>query len=154
MYKGDIANEITRARVGVMFEGLLMHKREEPEAKKKRWWSRDDEPKFDDAWIEREVRRWAPNDLPLKSVQRMWKDGIAVDIYTYYDPLFKEHIEHWLARKGIHSNVFCYDDVEHLSEDLRYDRSVHTMFTSYEQDAAAIGWHRVTVVSPDGQIGY
>lgn len=157
MYKGDIANDVTRSRVAVMFEGLLMHKREEPETKKKkrRWWPfGDDEPEYDDTWIEREVRRWAPNDLPIKSVQRMQNNyNWGVDVYTYYDPIFKPHIEHWLSRKGIHSNVFCYDDVTHLAEDLRYDRSVHTLFTSYERDAHVIGWHRATVVNPDGQIG-
>jgi len=141
------------------FEGLLMTVQPVPEETIKRhWWHRPpkiEEPVVDDGWVTAIARRWRPNELPLKSVIHMTtKLGVGVEVYTYYDPIFVPVIEHWLARKGAHVNVHSYDGPEHLIEDLKYNRDVHTYFTPYENDAALIGWHRATVVLPDGTFGF
>lgn len=146
------------------FEGLLMTPQPEPEPEvseeRRRWWQRKKEdPKFepileDDNFVRREMRRWKANEMPLKSVIHMTQQlGLGVEVYTYMDVAWNEAIEHWLARKGAVVQVHHYDDVQHLVEELRFNRDIHTYFTPYESDAAIIGWHRATVVNPLGTFG-
>lgn len=127
------------------------------EEEKKGWFRRrkEEAPLSDDDWINRVVRTWRVNEMPLKSVIHLVDQlHINVEVYTYMDVSFQEPIEHWLARKGATVQVTCYDDLAHLAEDMRYNRGVHTLFTPYEQDAKVIGWHRATVVNTDGTFGF
>ncbi len=159
MEKNDIAPFYTNT-IACWFEGLLMTPRFEPEKEKKRKLfsfrkEEEDQPLTEERYIQAAVRSWQPNELPLKSVIHLTNQlSIGVDVYTYLDPIFHEAIEGWLARKGAHVNVYHYDDVDHLWSDLKYNRDVHTLFTPYEEDARKIGWHRVTVVNPDGTFGF
>lgn len=150
MFKGEIGDEF-RQHVAVMFEGLLANVSDEIiTEQKKHWWSRTATvPQTEDEWVAAEVRRWRPNELPIKNVIDLTqRQGIGVDVYSYYDPVFKDHIEHWLARKGAHCNVYCYENLEHLASDFRYDRGIHTLFTPSEEDAGYLGL-RACVVGPN-----
>ena len=158
--EGNDIGVTVHKHIACHFEGLIMTPLAEPEPveEKTRFWQRKpkDMPIIDpDSFVQREMRRWRPNELPLKSVIHMTtKLGIGVEVYPYYDPAWHEVIEHWLARKGANVQVYHYDDITHLAEDLRYNRDVHTYFTPYENDAAILGWHRATVVRPDGTFGF
>lgn len=139
-----------------MFEHLIMEPAPEPEEKKGLFgFRRKREEELSEAeWVKRQMRRWKPNDLPLKSVIHLTtKLGIGVEVYTYMDPLFAPYIESWLARKGAVCQVYAYDDVNDLKQDFKYNRDVHTLFTPSEEDAAILGM-RTTVVNPEGTFGF
>lgn len=160
--EGNDIGVTVHKHIACHFEGLLMTPLAEPEVVEEKGFfskfrKKDQGPKIvdDDSYVQREMRRWRANELPLKSVIHMTtKLGIGVEVYTYYDPAWHEIIEHWLARKGASVQVYHYDDITHLAEDLRYNRDVHTYFTPYEQDALILGFHRATVVRPDGTFGF
>jgi hypothetical protein len=140
-----------------MFEDLLMRKNRIPVKEESSRWTlfrrKREEDMTDEEYIQREVRLWRPNELPLKSVIHMInKLGIGVEVYTYMDPMFVPAIEHWLARKGADVQVFAYYDVDELYEDFKYNRDVHTFFTTSEEDAKRLGI-RSTVVKSDGTFG-
>lgn len=140
------------------FEGLLMYTADPENEPTRRWWQRKRhvEPITEgDEYVRGIVRRWRPNEYPLKSIIHLQERlGIGVEVYTYYDPSFVPEIEHWLARKGAHCQVYAFDSLRDLQDEMKYNRAVHTLFTPYEDDAKAIGWHRATVVNPDGTFGF
>ena len=80
--------------------------------------------------------------------------GLGVEVYTYYDESMVPVIESWLSRKGIDTTVYAYRSVRELLDDFKYNRDVHTLYTPYEDDAKIVGWHRATVVLPDGTFGF
>ena len=163
MEGNDIGVTVHR-HVACWFEGLLMHtiSNDDMEDERKRnrlaFWRRKKqvEPITEgDEFIRGMVRRWRPNEMPLKSIIHLTERlGIGVEVYTYYDPAFVPEIEHWLARRGANVQVYSFDSIRDLQDEMKYNRAVHTLFTPYEDDAAAIGWHRATVVNPDGTFGF
>lgn len=163
--EGNDLGETVHQHIACHFEGLLMMPQPEPEPEEgavaRRFWQRKTkEDEFapvvsDKEFIAREMRRWKVNEMPLKSVIHLSRKlMIGVEVYTYMDPAWHETIEHWLARKGAVVQVYHYDDVVHLAEDLKLNRDVHTYFTPYEEDAKIIGWHRATVVNPLKTFGF
>lgn len=136
-----------------MFEGLIVTIQDPEEAPRKKWFQRDSHI-TDDKDIAAIVRRWRPNDLPLKSLYHLVNQlRIGMEVYTYYHEDFVDPIERWLARKGINVNVYSYDDVYHLGEDFKYNRDVRVLYTASEHDAQILGI-RTTVVSPEGTFGF
>jgi hypothetical protein len=162
--EGNDIGVTVHQHVACWFEGLLMHTaaNEEMEDERKHnrlaFWRKNKNIEAiteGDEYIKATVRRWRPNEMALKSVIHLVEQlGIGVEVYTYYDPSFVPEITHWLARKGAIVQVYAYDSLRDLSDDLKYNRAVHTLFTPYEDDAATIGWHRATVVNPDGTFGF
>lgn len=154
MENNDIGFTVHK-HVACMFEDLLMIRKEDVERKGLLGglFKRRDEDITEEQYIEREVRRWRANEMPLKSVIHLTqKLGIGVEVYTFMDPLFIPHIEHWLARKGADVQVYAYLDAKDLLEDFKYNRDVHTFFTTSQDDAALLGI-RATCVLPDGTFG-
>lgn len=155
MEGNDIGLTVHR-HVACMFEGLLMSKLDISPATKRGFMGRfkKDEAPTETEFIQAETRLWRPNDLPLKSVIHMTKKlGISVEVYTYMDLLFVDAIEEWLRRKGADVQVWCYHDLDDLRNDFKYNRDVHTFFTTSEEDAAVLG-PRATCVNPDGSFGF
>jgi hypothetical protein len=144
--------------VACMFEGLLMQADPDPVTEEEtRWWQRrkkEAAPISEDEYVRHIVRKWRPNEMPLKSVIHMVNQlGIGVEVYTFLDPVFLPEIEHWLARKGVAIRAYAYDGIYDLQQDFKYNRDVHTFFTPNEDDAAILGM-RATVVLPDGTFGF
>jgi hypothetical protein len=141
-----------------MFEGLIMTPQEEEmQQTKGKWWKRlaSDKEEYgsDDRHITSVVKRWRPNEMPLKSLYHLVNHyNIGVEVYTYLPEEFVPAIEHWLARKGISVTVYPYDDVFDLIEDFKYNRDVQVLYTPSETDAQAIGI-RATVALPDRTFG-
>lgn len=153
MQGNDIA-PTTHKHVACWFEDLLVQRAEELPQKKRLFDFRKYTQKDDPDWIKAEVRKWSPNDLPIKSVYHMVNQlDIGVEVYTYLDSELVDAIEHYLARKGISVQVYSYFDIVDLDESFRYNRDVHTLFTPYEEDARTLGF-RATVVRPDGTFGF
>lgn len=151
MEKGDIA-PTTHKHIACWFEGLLVTVRDTSD-KKRRLFRRLEQEMGEEEWIRSEVRKWAVNEMPLKSIHHMVNHlDLGVEVYTYMDEALVPAIEHWLARKGISVSVYPYEDLEMLRDDFKYNRDVHTLFTPYEDDAAMLGM-RATVVLPDGTFG-
>lgn len=154
MEKGDIGVTM-HARVACWFENLLVNVHEKPEPGKLSRFFKKDVKKDSDDWARDIVRSWSVNEQPMRSIIHLREQlGINVDVYTYYDEWMVEHIEHYLARKGAHAQVWSYPNVEELKDDLKYNREVHTLFTPYEEDARIIGWQRATVVNTEGKFGF
>jgi hypothetical protein len=153
MEKGDIGISIQK-HVACMFEGLLCTVVEEAEIPRKRRFFGRDQPIVKDKDMDKIIRSWRPNELPLKSVIHLTKQlGVGVEVYTYYPEDFVEPIERWLGRKGISVTVTPYDDVMHLMEDFKYNRDVVVLFTPDERDAQMLGM-RATVATPDQTFGF
>lgn len=161
MENGDIGATVHK-HVACWFEGLIVTPEplpvpeEKPNLLRRIWSSKpEDAPLTNIEWKKSVVSRWRVNDKPLKSIIHLTQQlGIGVEVYTYYEEDMKETIEHWLARKGADVQVYCYANLIELSDDMKYNRDVHTLFTPYEDDAKEIGWHRATVVTPDGTFGF
>jgi hypothetical protein len=95
------------------------------------------------------LRLWTPNDLPLKamvdSAQRL---GINTEVYTFVHESFADEVDKWLARKGLSVPVYYHESVSHLAYDLRFNRSIRTIYVATKEQASVIGI-RATVVSPE-----
>lgn len=157
--EGNDIGVTVHKHVACWFEDLLVNVHAEPQEEPKSIWQRlrrkEEEPLSADEWKNHMVSRWTVNEMPLKSVIHLQNQlGIGVEVYTYFEDALKEVIEHYLARKGADVQVYCYGNLDNLKDDMKYNRDVHTLFTPYENDAAAIGWHRATVVRPDGTFGF
>lgn len=119
---------------GVIFEGLLASP-----PKTRRLF------KFNGDW-DKELRRWTAHDLPLKAlIDTSDRLGVDTEVYTMLSSEALEAVESWLIRKGISLPVYAYDSVEDLAYDLRFKRSVRTIFVPEPEQAAIIGI-RATVV--------
>jgi hypothetical protein len=122
---------------GVIFEGLLAT----PPAARLFKWGQSKE------W-EKELRRWKPNDLPLKALIDTYdRLGISTEVYTLLGDDAAEHVENWLLRKGISLAVYGYSSIEELAYDLRFKRSMRTIYVPEQEQAAIIGL-RAQVVDP------
>lgn len=119
---------------GVVFEGLLA----EPPPKRLF--------RFTAGEWETEIPRWRANELPLKAlIDSSDRLGIGTEIYTFLDAEAVEPIETWLLRKGVSLPVYYYPTVEELAYDLRFKRSMRTIYVPDQEQAFVIGM-RATVV--------
>lgn len=121
---------------GVIFEGLLAS------PPPKRIFQR-----VDDDW-DKELRKWKAHDLPLKAlVDTSDRLGISTEVYTFLGDAAGDAIDRWLGRKGISLPVFVYDNIEDLAYDLRFKRSMRTIYVPEQEQALTIGL-RAQVVDP------
>lgn len=129
MQGNDIAEHWVKGQ-GVVFEGVLatlpdslvvkFHKQ------RKNW--------------ERYIQSAIPHELPLKAmIDSAVRLGVATDVYTFIDSEAVEPIEQWLSRKGISVGVFYYVNVEELAYDLKFQRSLKTIYVANEEQASIIG---------------
>lgn len=133
MQGNDIAN-FNDIGQGVIFEGLLATP--PPQRLFKR--SNND-------W-NKELSKWKAHDLPLKAlVDTSDRLGVDTEVYTFLDFEAVDAIDAWLARKGVSLPVYYYENVEKLAYDLRFKRSVRTIYVPEQEQAAVIGL-RATVV--------
>ncbi len=133
MQGNDIAN-FNDIGQGVIFEGLLATP--PPQRLFKR--SNND-------W-NKELSKWKAHDLPLKAlVDTSDRLGVDTEVYTFLDFEAVDAIDAWLARKGVSLPVYYYENVEELAYDLRFKRSVRTIYVPEQEQAAVIGL-RATVV--------
>lgn len=113
---------------GVIFEGLLAS------PPPKRLFQRS----VTDDW-NKELRKWKPHDLPLKALIDSYdRLGISTEVYTFLEG-GQEAVETWLIRKGISLAVYEYSNVDELAYDLRFKRSMRTIYVPEQEQALAIG---------------
>lgn len=137
-----------------MFEGLIYPLLEESASQVKRRRFTRKTVDVADLTMEQQVRRWRPRDLPLKSLLHMVNQlHTKVDVLTYFPADYGEEIESWLYRKGVSVQVYCYENLEALRDDIKFDREISVVYTPYEEDAAWIG-PRATVMSAEGVWGF
>jgi hypothetical protein len=119
---------------GVIFEGLLAS----PPVRKFFERSSND-------W-DKELRKWKAHELPLKAlIDTSDRLGVNTEVYTFLGSDSVDAIEDFLLRKSISLPVFSYNDIEDLAYDLRFKRSVRTIYVPDQEQAAIIGL-RATVV--------
>jgi hypothetical protein len=119
---------------GVIFEGLLAS----PPVRKFFERSSND-------W-DKELRKWKAHELPLKAlIDTSDRLGVNTEVYTFLGSDAVDAIEDFLLRKSISLPVFSYNDIEDLAYDLRFKRSVRTIYVPDQEQAAIIGL-RATVV--------
>jgi hypothetical protein len=96
----------------------------------------------------RVLNLWKPNDLPLKSLyDTTHRLGIGAEVYTFLSMDAVDAVDNWLQRKGMSLPVQYYKNVEELEYDLRFKRSVRTIFVPHKEQASVLGI-RATVSSP------
>lgn len=133
MLGNDISNYNTVGQ-GVIFENLLASP-----PKVRRFF------KFNGDW-DKEIKRWVPHELPLKAlIDTSDRLGVDTEVYTLLPSEAVEPIESWLIRKGISLPVFAYETIQDLEYDLRFKRSIRTVFVSDPEHAKVLGI-RATVV--------
>lgn len=99
------------------------------------------------------LKLWRPNDLPLKSlIDSVERLHISTEVITFLNADAVEPIYQWLVRKGVMTNVEYYESIEDYSMDLRYNRSITTVYVAKQEDALILG-PRSTVVSPTTEWG-
>jgi hypothetical protein len=146
MQNNDIGPFITN-KIACMFEGLIITI---PDEEDRGLFRRKRPPRT----AEEEVRRWKVNELPLKSLIHLTtKLEVGVEVYTYLDYEYVDHIERWISRKGAVATVYHYEGVDDLAEDFKYNRDIRVLYTPNEDDAALLGI-RATVVQPDKTWGF
>jgi hypothetical protein len=119
---------------GVIFEGLLAT------PPQKRFFKRQD-----DDW-NKELRKWKANELPLKAlIDTADRLGVDTEVYHFLGDDATAAVDTWLVRKGISLPVYGYSSVEELAYDLRFKRSVRTIYVPTQEQAQVIGI-RATVV--------
>jgi hypothetical protein len=97
---------------------------------------------------EKPLHGWTANELPLKSlVDSFTRLEIPTFVFSLLGEDMEEAIYKWLVRKNASVPVYCYSSIEDFREDLRYNRSLHTIFVVEEEHAAVLGL-RSKVVSP------
>jgi hypothetical protein len=100
---------------------------------------------------EQAVNLWKPQDMPLRSlIDCVNRLQIGTDVITFLSQEAVEPIYRWLVRKGVSTSVWYYPTVEDYAFDLRYNRSVKTVYVSSQEEASIIGL-RSHVVQPDTQ---
>lgn len=135
MHGNDI-KEYNDIGQGVIFEGLLAS----PPPRKLF-------QRTDSDWS-KELKKWKPHDLPLKALVDTYdRLGINTEVYTFLGYGASEAVDQWLMRKGISVVVYEYENVETLAYDLRFKRSMRTIYVPDQEHAAIIGL-RATVVDP------
>lgn len=97
----------------------------------------------------RVLTTWTPNDLPLKSLyDTTTRLGIGAEVYTFLHPEAVDAIDAWLQRKGMSLPVLFYTTIDELAYDLRFKRSIRTIFVPHKDQAMTLGI-RATVTSPN-----
>lgn len=92
-----------------------------------------------DDW-DKELRKWKAHELPLKAlVDTSDRLGISTEVYTFLGDAAGDAVDRWLGRKGISLPVFVYDNVEELAYDLRFKRSMRTIYVPDQEQALTIG---------------
>ena len=143
MERGDISGHTSPSQVCV-FEGLLAA----PPSKnnfnllKHQMYAR--QGKWDLA-----LSFWTANELPLKSMVHHYTHlGISTDVVTFLSPDAVEPIYRWLLRK-VESvpNILYYSSPSAYADDLKYNRSITTVYVPDQSMAFDIGM-RATTVSP------
>lgn len=135
MQGNDIAS-FNQIGQGVVFEELLAS----PPIR--RFFNR-----FDKDW-HKELRRWKVNELPVKAlIDTSDRLGIDTEVYQFLHEEATTAIEDWLHRKGVSLPVYYYTNIEELAYDLRFKRSVRTIYVPTQEQAQIIGL-RATVVDP------
>jgi len=129
MQGNDIAEHWVRGQ-GVMFEGVLATL---PDTLTAKFYKQRNN------W-ERYIQSAIPHELPLKAmIDSCVRLGIATDVYTFIDPEAVDPIERWLSRKGVSVAVFYYLNVEELAYDLKFQRSLKTIYVANQEQASSIG---------------
>lgn len=131
---GNNIAEFSDVGQGVIFEGLLAS----PPPKRLFQFNNND-------W-HKEIPKWKAHELPLKAlIDTSDRLGIGTEIYTLLDADAVEPIETWLLRKGVSLPVYYYPSIEELAYDLRFKRSMRTIYVPDQEQAFIIGM-RATVV--------
>jgi len=129
MQGNDIAEYSVRGQ-GVIFEGVLATL---PDSLIAKFYKQRNQ------W-ERYIQAVTPHELSLKAmIDSSVRLGIATDVYTFVDPRAVNPIEQWLSRKGISVAVFYYMNVEELAYDLKFQRSLKTIYVENQEQASIIG---------------
>jgi hypothetical protein len=140
MEGGDIA-AFDRPSRACIFEGLLA----EPPTRKKALAARFSKDKDVEVTS---LRAWVANERPLKSlIDTTNRVGIHTMVFTLMGPAMEEPIYQWLLQKGVTTTVRGYNAIEEFSEDLKYDRGIHTVYVTKQEHWSVLGL-RATVVSP------
>jgi hypothetical protein len=95
----------------------------------------------------RVLNLWTPHDLPLKALyDTTHRLGIGAEVYTLLHEDAVDAVDNWLQRKGMSLPVLYYKTFGDLEYDLRFKRSVRTIFVPHQDQAAVLGI-RATVTS-------
>lgn len=141
MEDNDIA-PWTTAGLATLFEGVLASPPTKGQASLRNWYHRRTGD-WEDA-----LQTWRPHELPLKSlIDTVNRKGIQVTVYTLLGYAACEAVETWLARKGVSVTCLGYASAELLADDLRYNRSIVSIYVPTGDLAHLIG-PRATVVTP------
>lgn len=140
MLGNDIA-EYAQVGQGVLFEGVLALPPQGTQSVKANFYRQREK------W-DKYISLWRPNELPLKAmIDSAMRLGVATDVYTFIDGDAVGAIDMWLQKKGISVMVFHYMNVDELSYDLRFQRSIKTIYVETQEQASIIGF-RSHVVDP------
>jgi hypothetical protein len=94
------------------------------------------------------LKSWTANELPLKSlVDSFNRLGIPTFVFSLLGDDMEEPIYNWLVRRNAAVPVFCYNTIEEVQEELKYNRNLHVIYVT-EQDHAAVLGMRAKVVLP------
>lgn len=127
MQSNDIGN-FNNIGQGVVFENLLASPPE------RRFFQR-----AGNDW-DKELSKWKPHELPLKAlVDSSDRLGVDTEVYTFLGIDAVDAIDRWLGRKGISLPVYGYSNPEELAYDLRFKRSVRTIYVPEQEQAIIIG---------------
>jgi hypothetical protein len=140
MLGNDIA-EYAQIGQGVLFEGVLAAQPEGAQAVKATFY------KNREKW-DKYIDLWRPKDLALKAmIDSAVRLGVATDVYTFIDNDAVNAIDRWLQKKGISVSVMHYQSIDELAYDLRFQRSIKTIYVETQEQGSIIGI-RSHVVNP------
>lgn len=140
MLGNDIA-EYAQVGQGVLFEGVLAAQPEGTQAIKAAFY------KNREKW-DKYIDLWRPKDLALKAmIDSAMRLGVATDVYTFIDGDAVAAIDRWLQKKGISVSVMHYQSIDELAYDLRFQRSIKTIYVETQEQGSIIGI-RSHVVNP------
>jgi hypothetical protein len=129
MQGNDIAEYSVKGQ-GVIFEGVLATI---PDKLASKFYKQRNN------W-EKYIQLSVPHELPLKAmIDSCVRLGISTDVYTFIDVGATDPIERWLSKKGISVAVHYYENVEELAYDLKFQRSLKTIYVENQQQSSIIG---------------
>jgi hypothetical protein len=129
MQGNDIAEYSVKGQ-GVIFEGVLATI---PDKLTSKFYKQRNN------W-EKYIQLSVPHELPLKAmIDSCVRLGISTDVYTFIDVGATDPIERWLSKKGISVAVHYYENVEELAYDLKFQRSLKTIYVENQQQSSIIG---------------
>jgi hypothetical protein len=140
MERGDIAigDYISQACV---FEDLLAIRPTGAALLKAKFYERNNN------W-EASLKLWKPGDIALRSLNDYTNRlRIVTEVITFLDQEAVEPIYRWLLRKGVTCPVIYYEKPEDYELDLRYNRSVRTVYVASDEHARILGM-RAKVINP------